>query len=352
MLFVSIYSISPEQVRGIVLGLSRGGGGGGTATPALAPPPKVSRVGNLRQCQRCPDFSYDHREPELFRAHCQGEWHVNNLRRENESRVPLSHGDYLAQLVAQEDGGEIDDSALDVVSEEGEGEVALDQCDDVSPPAPSSDWSLVIPPRFSTPWLNHSALGVAVCQCWVNSASIKNETDPLIRSRYTSDCVKGFFVDILIDKYFVIVLLVRSGRFAGAVFQQGKVLQHTSFKFYTTRAKSGKAQSTHDNQSSGSTKSVGSQIRRGQEKKFNEEIVGLISEKWKEYFCQGRFRCCLYVPKAAEFVLFDKAGPFAQGWRTDNLHRVPLVVNRPSFAEVVKVHDTVMQVSLGESLSS
>ena len=57
------------------------------------------------------------------------------------------------------------------------------------------------------------------------------------------------------------VFILRSGKFAGTVFNKREPLIHKVFKRYTVRAKAGGSQSSHDNEA-GKAKSMGAQLRR------------------------------------------------------------------------------------------
>ena len=57
------------------------------------------------------------------------------------------------------------------------------------------------------------------------------------------------------------VFILRSGKFAGTVFNKRESLIHKVFKRYTVRAKAGGSQSSHDNEA-GKAKSMGAQLRR------------------------------------------------------------------------------------------
>jgi len=60
------------------------------------------------------------------------------------------------------------------------------------------------------------------------------------------------------------VLILRSGKFAGAVFEGETVLEHKVFRRYTRRAKAGRAQSAHDKKG-GKAQSAGAMMRRAGE---------------------------------------------------------------------------------------
>ncbi|KAF1783553.1 Ankyrin repeat-containing domain [Phytophthora cactorum] len=74
------------------------------------------------------------------------------------------------------------------------------------------------------------------------------------------------------------VFLLRSGRFAGAVFDKDKALCHKTFQRYTTRRKQGGAQSASD--ANGKAKSAGATLRR-----YNEAA---LKQTWQRCCWSGR----------------------------------------------------------------
>lgn len=84
---------------------------------------------------------------------------------------------------------------------------------------------------------------------------------------------------ICASKFRWAVLLLRSGRFAGAVFEKDKALCHKTFQRYTTRRKQGGAQSASD--ASGKAKSAGATLRRYNEVALKQDVTALLVE-WKD----------------------------------------------------------------------
>ena len=84
---------------------------------------------------------------------------------------------------------------------------------------------------------------------------------------------------ICASKFRWAVFLLRSGRFAGAVFEKDKALCHKTFQRYTTRRKQGGAQSASD--ASGKAKSAGATLRRYNEVALKQDVAALLVE-WKD----------------------------------------------------------------------
>ena len=75
------------------------------------------------------------------------------------------------------------------------------------------------------------------------------------------------------------VLMLSSGRFAGAVFDglTTIIIAHKNFRRYTVRAKAGGSQSAHDNQGR-KAQSAGAQLRRYGEQALREDVRGVLHE--------------------------------------------------------------------------
>jgi len=91
----------------------------------------------------------------------------------------------------------------------------------------------------------------------------------------------------LSDWEYWIVVCLRSGKFAGVVFNaKGDVVAHKSFHRYTVRAKAGGAQTTFDAQGK-KAQSAGSSLRRYGAQRLEEEVTAIF-ETWKQYRVKGR----------------------------------------------------------------
>eukprot|EP01033_Poteriospumella_lacustris_P003091 gene3090-2266_t len=109
------------------------------------------------------------------------------------------------------------------------------------------------------------------------------------------------------SKPFMAVLVLRSGRFAGAIFNnqnaRNPLLTHKVIRRYTVRAKAGGGQSSHDNKH-GKAKSMGAQLRRYGEQMLQEDIERLLTA-WVDYLSQ----CGVILIAATKTMrgnLFDK----------------------------------------------
>jgi hypothetical protein len=141
----------------------------------------------------------------------------------------------------------------------------------------------------------------------------------------------------------VVILFLRSGRFAGAVFQKHVCITHRALQRYTVRRGQGKAQSAQDSQ--GRPKSMGAQLRRAGEVALNADVTATLME-WKTYI-QTAGIILISCPKTMKKNLFEGA---EQVWRKDDdrIRRVPLDMGRPSFESVCIIHAVLMTVVVRE----
>lgn len=207
--------------------------------PQLDPSPRpLSIHGETRiwgQCSKCPNFNYV--LPEEFREHPKSEWHLFNLRR------PPGSG-----ITFEEWGALYSDSVSSGSSSEWSS---------IPSPEPVAREKMIVD---GVPFTRLEASTVAV-------PSVIEDPMVFVRAPYVS------------------VLLLRSGRFAGAVWDPtGGVIAHTSFKRYTVRRNNGGSQSKNDRSRNSPAQSVGAQIRRAQEKKLSEEVMEMIQSTWSRYF--------------------------------------------------------------------
>eukprot|EP00590_Aulacoseira_subarctica_P003109 CAMPEP_0172420314 /NCGR_PEP_ID=MMETSP1064-20121228/6704_1 /TAXON_ID=202472 /ORGANISM="Aulacoseira subarctica , Strain CCAP 1002/5" /LENGTH=635 /DNA_ID=CAMNT_0013160233 /DNA_START=17 /DNA_END=1924 /DNA_ORIENTATION=- len=142
------------------------------------------------------------------------------------------------------------------------------------------------------------------------------------------------------NKTLVTVILLRSGRFAAAVFLQADCLVHTTSTRYTVRRGQGGAQSLHDT-SKGKAKSVGSQLRREGEKALWGDVRTALNQ-WSTYLRQS---VLIYIscPKVMRKHLFEECNGVLD--RDDTrIRSVPMSIGRPSYEEVIRVHTTLMTI--------
>jgi hypothetical protein len=149
---------------------------------------------------------------------------------------------------------------------------------------------------------------------------------------------------VLVNASYVCVLLLRSGRFAGAVWDGlGNVLAHTAFKRYTVRRKSGGSQSKNDKSKNAPANSVGAQIRRAQERKLSEDVSQVVEEKWRIFFEDPR--AVVFVHASKSLIDDVLVGPLSKGKQRCRVLPIPLSLHDPTFAEVCRAHRLLTQIA-------
>jgi len=152
------------------------------------------------------------------------------------------------------------------------------------------------------------------------------------------------------NKNAVMIILLRSGRFAGGIFQGPNCLVHRACQRYTVRKGQGKAQSTQD--ANRKAKSMGAQLRRAGEENLQEDIAETMQD-WKSHIRSKVVLILLSCPKSMKKYLFDainmntitKEGDIIS--KNDRrIRRLPLDMGRPTFDNVCVAHQTMMTVQL------
>jgi hypothetical protein len=140
----------------------------------------------------------------------------------------------------------------------------------------------------------------------------------------------------------VVVVLLRSGRFAAGVFQQDECLVHRTAVRYTVRKGQGKAQSQQDGQRR--PQSMGAQLRRAGEERLYEDVTETVAA-WKDRI-QSAALILLSVPKVMEKGLFSQSVETVLPRRDPRIRRVPIDFGRPSFDKVSLVHSVMMTAAV------
>ncbi|GAX11361.1 hypothetical protein FisN_22Lh031 [Fistulifera solaris] len=140
----------------------------------------------------------------------------------------------------------------------------------------------------------------------------------------------------------VVVLALRSGRFAGAVFLEEKCVVHTTSQRYTVRKGQGKAQSSQDN-AGAAPKSMGAQLRRHGEMQLQQDIVQTF-KKWKHYL-ETAALILISSPKTMKRQLFVEALQSEDR----RIRRVPLDMGRPSFEAVSLIYAILTRIKVEDA---
>jgi hypothetical protein len=146
------------------------------------------------------------------------------------------------------------------------------------------------------------------------------------------------------ERHHVAVILLRSGRFAGGIFEKSKCLVHTTSTRYTVRKGQGGAQSSNDN-SKGKAKSIGSQLRREGEKALREDVTKAL-QQWSDYLKHSVGLVFVSCPKVMKRSLYEECAKGILSKDDARIRSIPLSVKRPSFEEVCRVHETLLSVTV------
>ncbi len=215
-----------------------------------------------------------------FREHGRSPWHVANVKLAVMGKPPLSEEDFLAiQQQRQETAGgggdgndpvssddDEEESEPDMTESEAEDDEEEEEDESSNPNAVGADGS------------RRAVVHGLVYRCWdvpdksytfALPACVNDEIGYL--PAYFDSCHQDL----------VGVILLRSGRFAGAVYAGSKLVYSKTKKRYTVRAKAGGAQSAHD-MSAGKARSAGAMLRRYGEKAMSDDLQAIFSEGKKE----------------------------------------------------------------------
>jgi hypothetical protein len=241
-------------------------------------------------CSKCPDFAYT--SPEEFREHCKTGWHLENLK----------HGrgfSFERWATCEQFHSDSESSASSAVEEQ------------------EKPFKLIL---NGIPYTRLPGQRIAIPSIYLGPSTLS-------------------------EAKFFVVLLLRSGRFAGAVWDHtGKVLSHTSSKRYTVRRKNGGSQSKNDNQKGSPANSIGAQIRRAQERKLSDDVFTIINEKWRQYLMEPTTVVLAYASKNQVKDIF--VGPLENSKAVCKILKVPISVRHPTYAEVCRVYRELTSVAV------
>ena len=144
----------------------------------------------------------------------------------------------------------------------------------------------------------------------------------------------------------IIVLLLRSGRFAGGVFSSsdGTCIHHRVCARYTVRRGQGGAQSSLDN-SKGKAKSMGAQLRRAGEASLRQDVAATLAE-WRSHIDNAAL-ILLSCPKTMRRGLHEEGKTEQFLSRNDErIRKVPLDVGRPTYESVCAVYEIMTSITV------
>lgn len=136
------------------------------------------------------------------------------------------------------------------------------------------------------------------------------------------------------------VLLLRSGRFAGAIFERETALCHKTFQRYTVRRKQGGSQSAND-ASGGKAKSAGATLRRYNEAALKQDVADLLVQ-WRAELASVDL-IFIASGKTDRATFFGGKTPVLEA-SDPRLRRIPFATFRPTFEELCRVRAELSSV--------
>ena len=138
------------------------------------------------------------------------------------------------------------------------------------------------------------------------------------------------------------IILCKGGYFALAVYDQTKCILHKSDHKYVVRKKAGQRQLARDSNSGSNIKSMGSQIRRDQERHHQVNIRTILTEAYKEI---ERSDLILYhAPGVNKYLIMDKGEPLFN--LRHKFRSLCLTTKRANYSEVERVAKSIFKIYL------
>uniref|UniRef100_A0A0G4IDU0 VLRF1 domain-containing protein n=1 Tax=Chromera velia CCMP2878 TaxID=1169474 RepID=A0A0G4IDU0_9ALVE len=240
--------------------------------PVVVPSPERGAPVEGFVCSKCPGSSFPTQAD--LRLHFKTEWHVTNVRRLVKGSEGLSEAQWheaLQELDAQngdgdgEEGGEVIEEEDSESSEETAKSSSESEEDTKNGPAGRR--------ASEPPSVDAGALRVLVCRGLFRKEDLRD------RERgYDTQWILSQLKFCWQNRKWAIVML-RSGRFAAAVFEGPTVLVHRVVVRYTVRRKAGGSQAACDS-SGKKPKSAGAALRRENEKRLLEQSRDTLNREW------------------------------------------------------------------------
>eukprot|EP00388_Colpodella_angusta_P004030 GDKJ01013704.1.p1 GENE.GDKJ01013704.1~~GDKJ01013704.1.p1 ORF type:complete len:821 (-),score=217.77 GDKJ01013704.1:40-2502(-) len=300
-----------------------------------------------------------------FKTHCASSWHVHNLKSSLKGKSSITLEQFSESNIKDDDSEnevELQPSAEDLKNirndEESEIETSEDSDYNQSSSEEDNDDESQAVPRRIIPFLTLAPHGAAIFNPSLFTRSA-------IRSRLLDDEEK-VFADLY--KHWststrVCVALIRAGRFAGCIFENGQTLIHTVITTYAVRRKAGGAQSSHDG-SKGKAKSVGASLRRAGEEQLKRKVRVLLNKEWADLI-HGCGLVFVSSSNTVDEVIFDDStkersenilkdarknedtaasfAPFRKH-SDSRLRPVTVQIEKPTFGECKRVYEEVQKV--------
>jgi len=119
------------------------------------------------------------------------------------------------------------------------------------------------------------------------------------------------------------------------IFDKKKSLFHKSDHKYVVRKKAGKRQITRDSNSGSNIQSMGSQIRRDQEKKHAENIKKILTESYKQI--KDSDLILYHAPGYNRYLILDIGSPLYN--LKDKFRSICLTPKKANYTEVERIYE-------------
>lgn len=138
----------------------------------------------------------------------------------------------------------------------------------------------------------------------------------------------------------ITIILCHGGYFAVGVFENDKCILHRSDHKYVVRKKAGKRQITRDANSGSNIQSMGSQIRRDQEKKHYEKIKKLLSESYKTIETSDLI--LYHAPAMNKYLILGDSEPMYP--LKKKFRSVCLTTKRANYTEIERIYSHISKI--------
>jgi len=153
---------------------------------------------------------------------------------------------------------------------------------------------------------------------------------------------KTIAIDIkpIFDLKRITIILCHGGYFAVGVFEKDKCILHKSDHKYVVRKKAGKRQITRDSNSGSHIQSMGSQIRRDQEKKHYEKIKKILSDCYKTI--EPSDLILYHAPAMNRYLILGENEPLYP--LRKKFRSVCLTTKRANYTEIERIFNHISKI--------
>jgi hypothetical protein len=138
----------------------------------------------------------------------------------------------------------------------------------------------------------------------------------------------------------ITIILCHGGYFALGVYEKNKCIIHRSDHKYVVRKKAGKRQITRDANSGSNIQSMGSQIRREQEKKHAEKIKKIVIESYKSI--EQSDLILYHAPSMNKYLILGENEPLYP--LKKKFRSICLSTKRANYTEIERIYNHISKM--------